>query len=429
MADTTLETTAYGTLYALETLWGPYWYDEDNSYVIYIDATVDLNYAQTSNNWVTSTKYAISGASTVMRAACWYDRETPGDSGSLLHIVWLDLADSALYYQPLDLSNNTLGTKQTVASGLTVDGTTYENRISVTKTRSGNLIVAFNTNTETGVYRSTDGGLNWSSRADLFESGALDRIMLFPANTGDDDDAAAIFHDASASQYSIKMYDESANTWAETVVGSNFIFQQSYRNHDGAIRHSDGHLLFAAWNNLDDLSADIETFDITLDSISSPSVTAKSNPVNNNAESGQVAIFINQQNDDVYVGYLDGGTWGGSVSVKYTKSTDGMDTWLAGGQMNDSADDDIRDLHAGRSVDSAGGAFQIAWFHDDFNSVVTNRTNRIIISAVAGGDTGQIKAKIGGALMAKPVKVKTSGSFLTKPLKYKSSGSFIETNY
>jgi hypothetical protein len=177
------------------------------------------------------------------------------------------------------------------------------------------------------------------------------------------------------------MYDETANTWTETAIASSMV--EDLRNGwGGVIRHSDNHLLVAAHNGVDTTTDDIQTWDVTPDSISGPTVTAKTNVVTNQAESGGIGIVINQQNDDVYVAYLKGGTWRTAVDVVYHKSDDGMATWGSESAYSEAAADDIRALHGGRSVDNNGGRIQFGFFNDDLTEIFVNLVNDIEIAAV-----------------------------------------------
>ncbi|KKM66931.1 hypothetical protein LCGC14_1476210 [marine sediment metagenome] len=391
MVDTLVENTVTADLDERNGAFGPYWSDVSTGEQIHQDDVGNLMHARTTDkgaSW-TTTQIAVASA---LQVACWYDRETPGDTGTLVHIAFFDLiGDDFVFYITLDVSDGTIGTKRTVDSTITGGFFPADHRIAITKTVSGNLIVAFSTLTEVECYRSDDAGVTWTDRADVFETATeKDWCLLFPAAMADDDDACAMFWDRSANAITLKMYDESANTWTEfaTAIAATAVDDAIHMNMDGAVRHSDSHIL-VAWHSDDDTTGDdLQTADLTVDSIASPTVTAKTNVVTNQAESAQVAVFINQQNDDVYVAYLKGGTWTSTVDVVYHLSDDGMATWGTEQAYSESVADDFRLVHAGRTVGNAGGRYQPSFYDDDQTDIYVNETNDIEIAA-AGAPAGQ----------------------------------------
>lgn len=385
MADTLVETSIVGDLDTYDALWGPYWIDASKGLIVFLDAENDLSFARTIDkgaNWATTEVEA----GTAFSVAVWFDQETPGDAGTLVNVAWTDFSAGALYYITIDISDGSEGTKRTIDGSITVDGTPAFNRLSITKTVSGNLIVAFSTQTEIACHRSTD-GFNTSNDVvgDVFETTTEeDWVLLFPANTGDNDDACAIFWDRSVNDITIKMYDESdSGSWTEfaTAIDASATEDPIHRNIDGAVRHSDNHVLLAYHNNDDNATDDIETFDLTVASISTPVITAKADVVTNQAESAQVSVFINQQNDYVYVAYLKGGTWQAEVDVVYHYSTDGMANWESESAYSEDTIEDRRIVSAGRTVGDSGGRFQPSFYDHDDNDIFINQTLDVEIAA------------------------------------------------
>lgn len=389
MADTLVETAVQSSLDQRTALWGPYWSDESTGIVVFVDDGVDLSFARTTDggaNWST-TEIDVG---TVQAVACWYDKETPGDVGTLVHMTWIDFATNDVYYRTLDVADGSLGTQRTVDGTMTA-GSLGQNRIAITKTVSGNIIVAFVTASEIECYKSTDNfATAGTDIADVFEvAGQYDWCLLFPAATADDNDACALFWDASANELSVKMWDDSAGTWTETSISGSMSDDILHINMDGAVRHSDSHVLVAAHSNDDDAGDDLMTWDLTVDSIAAPTVTARTNIFTDQGESAQVSVFINQQNDDVYVAYLKGGTWTATVDVVFHISDDGMGTWGAEQAYSESAPDDFRLVHAGRTVGDDGGRYQPSFYDADEVDIYINETNDIEIVAAAPAVVGQ----------------------------------------
>lgn len=381
MVDTLVETDIDAGADQAQALWGPYWSDISTGVIVFSDGGLDISFARTTDkgaNWST-TQIQAGG---VRQMSVWYDKETPGDTGTLLHLAWLDnIGADFAYYRTLDVSDASLGTLREVDNTVTVNTSKTLNRVAITKAVNGNLVFAFATQTEIECYRSDDDGVSWDARADVFETATEeDWVLLFPADV-DAGDAAALFWDRSANDISIKMYDESANTWTETSIDTDAADDSIHINMDGAIRHSDKHLLIAFHSNDDNNGDDLRTYDLTVDSIASPTITTKTVIFTNQSASAQVGMFINQQNDDVYLAYMKGGTWQATVDVVYHISTDGMGVWGSEQAYSESLADDFRVVQAGRTVGDDGGRYQPSFFDDDEVDVYINETNDVEIAA------------------------------------------------
>lgn len=338
---------------------GPYWISNQTGFVAYVNVGFDMSFSRTTDAGASWAETEIE-AGTVRQIAIWFDQETPGDAGELVHIVWANAgaATDSLFYQTVDVSDGSQGTKRTIDATITV-GAAGVTKIGITKTRNGNLIAALHTPTEIVTYRSVDAGVTWTTRATLHETiGQADLVLLFPANTADTADAAALYWDISADAISIKMYDDSADTWTETAILSSMVDDTSNINLDGAVRHSDGLILGTAHSNDDTPTNDIRTWTANPNSIASPTIDTTTADVSTDIpESAEVGMLIDQNTDDVYVSYLKGGTWAVSVDAFYKKSTDDMATW-GSEQAYSVTTSDFRAIHAGRTVGSNGGRFQ-----------------------------------------------------------------------
>jgi len=382
MADKVVDAESVIAVHESQGLWGPYWIDTLKGAVIYL-RSFDLYLGYTDDGGATWSN-TLMEAGTERQLAVWFDRETPGDTGTLLHLAWLNTEDSDVRYVNVDIDDATVGTIRDVDTGVTVGGTNTSNRIAITKTVSGNLICAFSTPTEIECYKSDDlFATAGTDIADPYETTTEeDWLLLYPADTADENDACGIFWDRSADAISIKMYDDSADTWTETAISSSMNDNQTYINMDAALRQSDSHILLAAHTSWDNNGDDLKTWDLTPDSIATPTVTAKTNIFTNQNESAQAAVMINQQNDEVYVAYLKGGTWQSETDVVFHKSDDGMANWGSEQAYSEAAADDNRNLSGGRTVGDDGGRIQWAWFNDDLGKIYVNLVNDIILPVV-----------------------------------------------
>lgn len=285
----------------------------------------------------------------------WYDRWTSGDSGNLIHIWVVNSSDDVVYYN-LTVTTDTLSSVATVVALTSASSTA--GHISGAKARGGNLYIAYDIDggTELDFYRSTDGGVNWTDRATPWE-GTADYIHLFPGNEADNQDMWAIFWDTSANEISLKTYDDSGDSWAETSISGSMVealvTTGGISQFSGAIRHSDGHLIMAAWNGRDTGADDLMVWDIN----GAASITALTNVITNTDDCANAAVQIDQATNDIYVYYAgksDGSqTLGSSVGVYYKASTDDGATWGAEAALEETLDD-IRQLVCDHSGTPSG---------------------------------------------------------------------------
>ena len=292
-----------------------------------------LLWSKSSDNGMT---WSVPGAAlasvTVNAMSVWYDRWTQGDSGTRIHIAALDVGGDDVRYAYLDTANDTIGGAVVVFAGASFTTAVC----SMTKARGGYLYIGFDgdTGTEKGFYRSVDAGANWTSRTDSLNEATPtgDVYQLMPGNYADNQDIDAVFWDASATEISLKVYDDSANSWAESSISGSMTGVSKATagpQLSASIRHSDGHLILVAWNSRDVGTADLKCWDIN----GSGSIVAKTDVVTNADDCQAALLSIDQSTDHLYVFYLgksDGSEVVGTAVGAYFKvSTDGATTWGA----------------------------------------------------------------------------------------------------
>ncbi len=360
MVDILVEDVIAPALNTGPNLWGPYWSDNNTGIIVYADFNNDVVYARTTDGGLTWAEVTLEANSWTI-ISCWYDKETNGNTGTLVHVAWIDDGPDDLKYVAIDVAAGSVGTIRIVDNAITVDINRSLQRLSVTKTRGGNILIAFSTQTEIGMYRSVNDGVNWTARADVYETATEeDWVLLFPGAGADNQDAAAVFWDRSADEITLKIYDDSADSWAEfgTLIAATAVDSEVYLWMDGAVRHSDDHVLLGWHSSGDTAGDDLQTAELTVGD--SPAVTAKTNVFTNQEESGQVAILIDQLTDAVYLAHIKGGTWLSSTSaVVFHVSTDGMLNWGSEEEYSETTRS-YAQISSGHSVGSAGGHFQPA---------------------------------------------------------------------
>jgi hypothetical protein len=216
-----------------------------------------------------------------------------------------------------------------------------------------------------------------------------------------------VYWDRTAAEISIKKYDDSGNSWGETSISGGMTSATSIMQMSAVVRHSDGHIIVAAWTGLDSgtLVDDLKVWDITL---ATPTITAKTDVITDTNDCAGVALFIDQNNDDLYCAYLgdeDGGeTWQDTLTAFYKKSDDGAGTWGAQTAYQEGAADDERYINAGHSTPgSAAGRFEPVWFNDDLADLYVNKVNSVEITVAVLTVGEMMAARMMGPPMTPPV--------------------------
>ena len=397
MADVTVTNTNSAFINERDGINGPFWTSTAVGCVLTEIATHLFEMRKTVNSGATWTVQDAAGRpaiTSIKSMAAWFDQETPGNSGTLIHTAWVDSTDNEVVYAAFDTANDTWGTKR-VIDALTISGTSADSDVGITISVSGRVYVAARgdweadtENTDHSMRSSSDGfATNNESEASPYSSDE-EVIKLLPGADADENDIVAVVYDVINTDLEFWKFDASANTWGVTAIDTDMSLTGAearlYKGgFDAAIRHSDEHILVVYWTDVDDVTADFRSADITQ---ATPTITGKANLDTNTDDSMLAAIQINQQNDDVRVAYAgsDAGdeTWNATVVIYYKRSTDGMGsrgTEQAYGIQND----DLRAVSAGHSVGDAGGRFMPMWYNDDTQNVRVNDGNDVEIAANA----------------------------------------------
>jgi hypothetical protein len=317
-------------------LCAPVWVTEDVGYLFYLPFSTDVSYRKTTNGGRTwGAPVVLGAADSDVAVGVWYEGWTPGDSGRKILVSWTGTGLDDLMFRTIDTANgDALGTLTTAfvgASAVAGIGT----HISVTKARGGNIYISYtiDNGTERGLRRSVDGGANWTGRNGIIVEASVGEFgLLFPGNEADANDIWAIYFDSSANELTLKVYDDSADTVAESAViatvneaGSvDTTFQFPF---SASIRHSDGHLVCAVVTAFDAVTAEHKVFDIG----GIASITEKAEIASGVANHYHPAVFIDQDTDAIYVAYngaRDGSEdLGVATTIRYVRSGDGGDSW------------------------------------------------------------------------------------------------------
>lgn len=352
-------------------------------YYFFIDSDNDFFVSRTTDGgqtWGNVIEIDDDTTTTVILFDVWFDQWTPGGSGTLIHIWWLETGDDTVVYRTLDTSSDTKGTQYTVSDFTTSTSGRY-NFVSGAKMRGGNLYCAFNADggTTIGTYRSTDGGGTWGVRTNLVEAtSGGDQALLFPGYETDTNDMWALYDDISADVLTLKMHDDSANSNSESATTIPFVEDSTEARgqygFSGTIRHSDGHLLAVTESAYDAAGSDMQTWDIN----GTGSITQKGAISTNVDDQYHPSIFIDQGTNKVFAAYI--GKRDGledistpSAGAYYTTSTDGMANWTTGDTAYSATASDWRQTWA----PLMGPRFLVAWRDVSSQALLTNYDNSV----------------------------------------------------
>lgn len=314
----------FGTNYLVETVGGVYYKILDDP------GSAKLAYTKSTDGGYSWSLPILILNDTITYMACWYDRWS-GIAAGLIHIAYINSTSNNVLYRSIDTENSdTLSTEYTIFDGAS---TAANGSLSITRTRGGNLICGgcIDGGTEMFCYKSTDVGGTWSSIAAVSEAN-VDQTILLPGWATDNQDAMAFFWDYDANEISRKLYDDSANSWAETSIATSMTLSTAattYPHFAAAVDITNSQNLLVAWSNVDTFNADLRCWKVT-----EGSITELTNVVlNSTDDQGLCAIGINTTSNDLYVFY--GGksngseTWSTSVNIYMKVSKDGGTTWGA----------------------------------------------------------------------------------------------------
>lgn len=397
MADVSLESAPLGTLdlFFGNGIWGPFWVSDQVGAIIFVNTDGDITARKTTDGGASWGSQIVLEAETAVSLAAWFDQQTPGDTGDLIHIAYHADTAGQVRYANFDISAGAWSTPNNVGA-LNASATQNSNQIAIHKTRSGRIIVTAVTSAVGSVAAKADSPWSsWTSITSPFESNANDQVLGVVPNTGDNNDGAILFWDISANQISIKVYDDSGNSWTETIIASSQAESTTWKQMASTMRLSDGHILLATWSQFDNAAADLRFFDIYADTVASVFFVEKANVLTNTDNAAMVDVFVNQNSDTIYVAYGIGTNPTADLIINYKKSTDDGDSWGEQTLMQEDASDDHRLLNSGAMGNQSSGRYMPAWFDDDDLEIYVSSAydvlqNKPTVALNTPADTGTV---------------------------------------
>ncbi len=264
--------------------------------------------------------------------AVWYDKWTPGDTGSYIHIATYDIGNDDIFYNRLDTANDSLllttstTTMPATASVLAV-GTNY---VAITKATDGKVYV--NIDDANGTFllscaATCDNSNNWAAVGTAPQGNADSWSIMAPLSGGN----VMLINRSTTNQIRSSIWNgsiwSSFNTIDAAAVRNTVYDVGMSATID--ISTNDIYLAYATDNdNFTTADHDIKTAKYT-----GGAWSAMTNIITNDPARGvlQVAIGRDQNNGDIYTAYsirsqISTTT---SANVFYSRSTNGMTSWEA----------------------------------------------------------------------------------------------------
>jgi hypothetical protein len=310
-------------------------------YCVFVDPNQDVSFKKSTNNGLTwSAATVISGALTVTHLSVWYDRWS-GISAGLIHCAFAESAADDTSYRTINTeSSDALSTLTVIFAGAS---TLAGGHLSITRARGGNVYckTVIDAGTEGGFYRLPNANVPsgaWDAARTVDEAIATtDQMILVPGFAADNQDIMAIFYDNSATEISRKIYDDSANSWAEASIATSMTLGAAATSHPhfaAAVDLTNSRILLVAWSAVDALNADLRCWYFT-----ESAITEVTNVVQNSTDDqGLAGIGLATDTGYWYVYYAgksDGSeTFNTSLNVYYKVSKDTGSTWGAETKLN-----------------------------------------------------------------------------------------------
>ena len=327
--------------------------DDQTGYKFYRDSTGICVYSKTTDgggNW--GSAVTVDAQTDCVRIAVWYDKWTPGDTGSFIHIATMDTSLDDLFYNsldtassdtllkgtaPVDVSTNSGNSVATLVAGA--------NMPAITKGTDNTVYLAVADSSDSYVVEcsSTCGvTTSWIETGTNPMDVANDYNMLVPLSGGA---IMLINRDISLEDIRSKIWDNANWSASWTTIDTNATDNLTYDGGLAATVSSSTpgrvYLAYTADNATLGIDDDVRTA-----YYNGSTWAVKTDVIANDATRAitGVTIAINAVTEDVYVGYSARTTAGTAATgnVYWKKSSDGMTSWgTEQGPVNTAGADDI----------------------------------------------------------------------------------------
>ncbi len=387
-------------------------------YKFYVDVTGICVYSKTINGGTSwGTAVTVDSKTDCFGIAVWYDRWTPGDTGTDIHIMTADTTNDDLYYNRLDTTTDArllvaAPTSTVINTGQGGTISAGANNGSITKGTDGTLYMSMSDNTDSYMVEcSSDCGLatSWTESGTDPMDAVADFSLLMPLNNGD---ILLINRDVSADDMRSKVWNNVTGVWdgAWTAIDISALENGTYDPaFAAAVNVATGDVFLAYVDNATTGVVGGANDDIRVWKYSASTWSAGTGVVTNSAKGiTQVAISINANNGDVYVAHTARTTPGTATTARvyWASSTAAMTAWgPEQGPVDAIADDKY-------GVDLSGFSYErlyVSWYDitsdDILGDTIANPTPVTEVSA-SGLQNTEVRAStsnfyIGGQFVIK----------------------------
>lgn len=299
-------------------------------YIFYNNSTVSTSYGKTTNagmTWTVDT--AMTAQTDTENFSIWYDQWTPGDTGTKVHIAFVENGTDDVYYDYLDTNGDSQGTEVLAYSDASTARTAPTDSVSITKATDGDLYIVDSTSGASSVAAvrySTNAGANWNDAADEgLDNATGDHVMLLPQPAGD---ILLLRWDVSADDIQSKEYEDGGNSWAGawTDIDTNAIDSGTYSEAWSASLNPATWEVYLAYIDQAGTTGSSVT-DVRTAYYNTTSWTAGTDVMTNYDTIISVTTGLDTITGEIYVSCAHGVAAGTTVQVYYKVSTDTMSTW------------------------------------------------------------------------------------------------------
>lgn len=352
--------------------------DANTGYMFYIGGTTystqlyGITYNKTTDGGLTWSKQITIPSPSIEQwanVAVWYDKWTPGDTGTKIHIAATEAVSDDVWYISLDTTDDSLDADSWVSA---IAGTRYDvsadGGVGITKSTDSNLFITgcgtFGS-AQCPVYKSTDGN-TWSNTSFSAASGLSDgdRIQLLPLTSGD---VLAILQDTSEDKVISLEYDEGTDTWGnEQTIDASWVENALYDATWGAsLNTATNNIYLAGMNEINSVTGDLEAYKFTE---SSRTWSVLSEIVSDRNEILQGTMAVDPATNYLYAVFVSCTPIEDACSIRYKTSTDDGATWSVPIQISDRPDD----IKYVRTSFTAEEKLYVDWYNDDVNIIMGN---------------------------------------------------------
>ena len=389
--------------------------DDQIGYKFFRDAPGYCVYRKTTDgggSWSSTT--TVDAQVDCTAVTVWYDRWTPGDTGTNIHIVTMDTSADDLFYNRLDTASS-----DTLLKGTTPVDVSTNSGNSVAVLAIGANLPTLTKGTDGTIYASVADGsdsyvVECSANCELTtgwtETGtnpldlANDYSLLVPLASGD---IMLINRDISLEDIRSKIWNNTSWSATWTTIDANATDNTVY---DGGLAatvssSSPGTVYLAYTANNAILGTDDSVRTALYNGSWTTTTAVLSNGGTTRAVTG-VTIALNSATEEVYVGYSARTTAGtlGTGNVYWKSSTDGMTSWGSEqGPVNTSGSDDIYGIDFNNvNSERIFGTWYEATEDDIYGDTIVDIFLGVLVSST-GSQTANVYASttdvyIGGAL-------------------------------